>query len=93
MNRPVQFKVHPLLPSEEEVYYQVEWAKFIDKDNQFNHASVLGAWFTKEKLPVTAKFLADVTEDANAVGALTNEGRLPRNACELASETGEILGS
>ncbi len=50
---------------------QVEWAKFIDKDNPFNHASVLGAWFTKDKLPVTAKFLADVTEDANAVGALT----------------------
>ena len=50
---------------------QVAWAKFIDQDNPFNHASVLGAWFTKEKLPVTAKFLADVTEDANAVGALT----------------------
>jgi acid phosphatase (class A) len=50
---------------------QAEWARFIDKDNAFNHASVLGAWFAKEKLPVTAKFLADVTEDANAVGALT----------------------
>ena len=50
---------------------EAEWAKFIDKDNAVNHASVLGAWFTKEKLPVTAKFLADVTEDANAVGALT----------------------
>jgi acid phosphatase (class A) len=50
---------------------QVEWARLIDKDNAFNHASVLGAWFMKERLPVTAKFLADVTEDANAVGALT----------------------
>ena len=50
---------------------QVEWAKFIDKDNAFNHASVLGDWFTKEKLPVMAKFISDVTEDANAVGALT----------------------
>lgn len=50
---------------------EIEWAKFIDKDNPFNHASVLGAWFTKEKLPVMAKFLSDVTEDANAVGALT----------------------
>jgi len=52
---------------------QVEWAKVIDKDNAFNHASVLGAWFTKENLPVTAKFLADVTEDVNAVGALTKK--------------------
>ena len=50
---------------------QVEWAKFIDKDNPFNHASVLGAWFTKENLPVTAAFINDVTEDVNAVGALT----------------------
>jgi len=50
---------------------EVEWAKLIDKDNPFNYATVLGSWFTKEKLPVTAKFLADVTEDANAVGALT----------------------
>lgn len=47
------------------------WAKFIDKDNAFNHASVLGAWFTKENLPITAAFLTNVTEDANAVGALT----------------------
>jgi acid phosphatase (class A) len=52
---------------------EADWAKFIDKDNAFNHASVLGAWFTKEKLPITAKFLADVTEDANAVGALTKQ--------------------
>lgn len=50
---------------------QVAWAQFIDKDNQFNHASVLGAWFTAEKLPVTAAFLNDVTDDVNAVGALT----------------------
>ena len=49
------------------------WAKFIDKDNAFNHASVLGAWFTKENLPQTAKFLADVTDDVNAVGALTKK--------------------
>lgn len=52
---------------------EAEWAKFIDKDNAFNHASVLGAWFTKENLPVTAKFLSDVTDDANAVGALTKQ--------------------
>lgn len=50
---------------------QVEWAKFIDKDNAFNHASVLGAWFTPENLPATAAFLTDVTQDVNAVGALT----------------------
>ena len=49
------------------------WAKLIDKDNAFNHASVLGAWFTKENLPQTAAFLAEVTDDVNAVGALTKK--------------------
>jgi acid phosphatase (class A) len=52
---------------------QVAWATFINSDNAFNHASVLGAWFTKENLPVTAAFLADVTDDVNAVGALTKQ--------------------
>jgi acid phosphatase (class A) len=50
---------------------EAEWARLVDKDNAFSYSSVLGAWFTNEKLPVTAKFLSDVTEDANAVGALT----------------------
>lgn len=50
---------------------QEAWAKFIDQDNPFKHASVLGTWFTKENLPVTAAFINDVTEDVNAVGALT----------------------
>lgn len=50
---------------------QEAWAKFIDQDHPFNHASVLGSWFTKENLPVTAAFLNEVTEDVNAVGALT----------------------
>ena len=52
---------------------QAEWALFIDKDNPFNHASVLGAWFTKANLPGTAALLSDVTEDTNAVGALTKK--------------------
>ncbi len=50
---------------------QVAWAKLIEHDNAFNHASVLGAWFTRENLPRTAEFLRDVTDDVNAVGALT----------------------
>jgi len=52
---------------------QVAWARLIDKDKAFNNASVLGAWFTKENLPLTAALLADVTEDVNAVGALTKK--------------------
>lgn len=50
---------------------QEAWAKFVDQDNPFKHASVLGAWFTKDNLPVTAAFINEVTEDVNAVGALT----------------------
>jgi acid phosphatase (class A) len=52
---------------------QTEWARFIAHDDSFNHASVLGAWFTRENLPHTAAFLAAVTEDVNAVGALTKQ--------------------
>jgi hypothetical protein len=52
---------------------QVAWAKFISADEPFKHAGVLGAWFTGENLPVTAAFLKDVTEDVNAVGALTKK--------------------
>lgn len=50
---------------------QEAWARLIDKDTPFNQASVLGAWFTKENLPVTAALINEVTEDVNAVGALT----------------------
>jgi len=52
---------------------QIAWARLVEHDNVFNHASVLGAWFTKENLPKTAAFFAAVTEDANAVGALTKK--------------------
>lgn len=50
---------------------QEAWAKAADQDHPFKYASVLGAWFTKESLPITAAFIDDVTEDVNAVGALT----------------------
>ena len=46
----------------------VAWAKLIEKDQVFNHASVLGSWFTRENLPVTAEFLRRVTEDMFAAG-------------------------
>lgn len=52
---------------------QVAWVKLIDKDNAFSHASVIGPWCTKENLPATAALLKDVTEDVNAVGALTKK--------------------
>jgi acid phosphatase (class A) len=45
---------------------EVAWAKFIENDNVFNHATVLGAWFAKDKLPYTAEFFRQVTDDANA---------------------------
>lgn len=45
----------------------VAWAKFIVRDNVFNNASVLGAWFTKENLPVTAAFLKEVSDDMYAM--------------------------
>ena len=52
---------------------QVALAKFIENDNAFNHASVLGAWFTAANLPVTAQFLKEVTADANLVSRGTKK--------------------
>lgn len=46
---------------------QEAWAKFIEHDDAFKNAEVLGAWFTAENLPETARFIAAVTEDANLV--------------------------
>ena len=46
---------------------QVAWAKRIDKNDAFMYADVLGAWFTRENLPVTAAFLKDVDEDRHEV--------------------------
>ena len=46
---------------------EIAWAKFIERDNAFNNSAVLGSWFTKEKLPVTAEFLREVSDDMYAV--------------------------
>lgn len=42
---------------------QVAWAKAVEKDNVFNHAEILGAWFTPERLPATAAFFRRIGED------------------------------
>jgi acid phosphatase (class A) len=46
---------------------QVAWAKRIEKNDAFIFGDVLGAWFTRENLPLTAAFLKDVDEDRHAV--------------------------
>ncbi len=46
---------------------QVAWAKLVEKDVMFNNATVLGAWLTKENLPKTAEFFAQVGEDLRAM--------------------------
>lgn len=41
----------------------IAWARANEHDSAFLNASVLGAWFTKENLPVTAAFLKEVSDD------------------------------
>lgn len=43
---------------------QVAWAKFIEKDDLFGYARVLGDWFTAANLPATAEFFKQVTADS-----------------------------
>lgn len=46
---------------------QVAWAKRVDKNDPFMASDVLGAWFTKENLPLTAALLKDVDEDRHEI--------------------------
>lgn len=42
---------------------QVEWARLIERDHVFHHASVLGRWFTRENLPLTDAFFRELNDD------------------------------
>lgn len=46
---------------------QVAWAKLVEKDNVFNHASVIGEWFKAERLPMTAVLFKAIAEDMHAL--------------------------
>ncbi len=52
---------------------QVAWAKRIEKMTVFDNADVLGAWFTKEKLPLTAAFFKDIGEDLHEVSEVAKK--------------------
>jgi acid phosphatase (class A) len=45
----------------------VAWAKRMDKNDTFMWADVLGAWFTRENLPLTAALLKDADEDRHEI--------------------------
>lgn len=45
----------------------VAWAKRVDKNDAFMSADVLGAWFTRENLPLTAALLKEVDEDRHEI--------------------------
>src|SRR5262245_35466659 len=45
----------------------IAWAKRVDKNDPFMSADVLGTWFTKENLPLTAALLKDVDEDRHEI--------------------------
>lgn len=46
---------------------QTTWAKFVEEDSVFRNERVLGSWFTKENLPVTAAFFARLDADVSAL--------------------------
>jgi acid phosphatase (class A) len=45
----------------------VAWAKRVDKNDAFMSSDVLGSWFTRENLPLTAALLKDVDEDRHEI--------------------------
>jgi acid phosphatase (class A) len=46
---------------------QVAWAKQVDKNDAFMSSEVIGSWFKRENLPLTAAFLKDVDEDRHEI--------------------------
>lgn len=46
---------------------QIAWAKRVDKNDAFMWSDVLGAWFTKENLPLTAALMKDADEDRHEI--------------------------
>ena len=51
----------------------IAWAKLVEKDNVFYHASVLGAWFTRENLPRTAALFARLESTVRALDAASKK--------------------
>jgi acid phosphatase (class A) len=51
----------------------ISWARTIERDDVFLHAQVLGSWFNRENLPVTAAFLKEVSDDMYAVSRTAKE--------------------
>ena len=52
---------------------QIAWAKLVEKDQVFNHAAVLGAWFTSERLPLTAAFFTAIGDDLRAIDPVAKQ--------------------
>ena len=46
---------------------QVAWAKFVEHDDLFKNARVLGDWFTAENLPFLAAFFHQVDDDGDLI--------------------------
>jgi acid phosphatase (class A) len=56
---------------------QVAWARRAAAGDLFDFADVLGTWFSKANLPVTAKLLADVDDDLDAA-VVASKNAFPR---------------
>lgn len=48
---------------------QEAWARSVEKDTVFNHASVVGEWFKPERLPLTAVLFKQIGDDMRALDA------------------------
>ena len=52
---------------------QIAWAKVVESDEVFNHAAVLGPWFTAARLPQTAAFFKALSDDLGAIDAASKK--------------------
>ncbi len=57
----------------------IAWAKVAERDSIWNHAEIVGPWFTAQNLPVTAAFFAALSSDLRAIdGAMKQPFLRPR---------------
>lgn len=62
---------------------QIAWAKATERDAIFNHAEIIGAWFSEARLPRTAAFFKALDGDLRAIDRAAKQPFLRRRPYDL----------
>ena len=51
----------------------VSWAKLVETDSVFNLSAIIGSWFKPDRLPLTAVFFKQISDDLRAMDSLAKK--------------------